>query len=111
MIQLHGDEDAEYIKRLRKIFGGEIWKAVRAKSPADIEYADTLGADRLLIDSFVEGMVGGTGKKKANRVLNRAWQSKRQPGSTIKPISVYGPALQKSLDCFLYFLHLIAVAN
>ncbi len=44
------------------------------------------------------GMVGGTGKKKANRVLNRAWQSKRQPGSTIKPISVYGPALQKSLD-------------
>lgn len=44
------------------------------------------------------GMVGGTGKKTANRVLNRAWQSKRQPGSSIKPISVYGPALQKSLD-------------
>ncbi|MGN0459158.1 MAG: transglycosylase domain-containing protein [Eubacterium sp.] len=44
------------------------------------------------------GMIGGTGKKKQDRVLNRAWQSKRQPGSTIKPLSVYGPALEKSLN-------------
>ena len=44
------------------------------------------------------GIVGGCGKKKANRVLNRASQSTRQPGSTIKPLSVYGPALEKSLQ-------------
>ncbi|MBQ7740656.1 MAG: transglycosylase domain-containing protein [Eubacterium sp.] len=46
----------------------------------------------------VLGIVGGTGKKKKNRELNRAWQSKRQPGSTIKPVAVYGPAIQKSLE-------------
>ena len=44
------------------------------------------------------GIVGGCGKKKANRVLNRASQSKRQPGSTIKPLSVYSPAFEKSLN-------------
>lgn len=41
----------------------------------------------------IKGMVGGRGEKKGARVLNRATQSYRQPGSTIKPVSVYGPAL------------------
>ncbi len=44
------------------------------------------------------GMAGGTGAKTANRLFNRAYKAKRQPGSTIKPISVYGPALEKSLN-------------
>ena len=42
----------------------------------------------------VKGIVGGRGKKTGNRVLNRASQSLRQPGSSIKPIAVYGPALE-----------------
>ncbi len=46
----------------------------------------------------VLGIVGGTGKKTGRRELNRASQSERQPGSTIKPLSVYGPALEKSLN-------------
>lgn len=52
------------------------------------------------------GIVGGTGTKKANRVFNRASQAKRQPGSTIKPLSVYGPGIEKtstSDDCEIYW--------
>ncbi len=45
----------------------------------------------------VKALVGGRGDKEGNRTLNRATQSTRQPGSTIKPISVYGPAIEYGL--------------
>lgn len=41
----------------------------------------------------IKGIVGGTGVKTGARVLNRATQTKRQPGSTIKPLAVYGPGI------------------
>lgn len=45
----------------------------------------------------VKAVVGGRGKKSEARVLNRATQSTRQPGSTIKPIAVYGPAIEEGV--------------
>lgn len=45
----------------------------------------------------IKGIVGGRGEKKGSRTLNRAAQSLRQPGSTIKPIAVYAPALEYSV--------------
>lgn len=41
----------------------------------------------------IVAIVGGTGEKKGNRVKNRAATSFRQPGSSIKPISIYAPAV------------------
>lgn len=59
VIQLHGDEDREYIRSLN--VNCEIWKAVRVRSSEDIYSAEKLGCDRLLLDSFVKNAVGGTG--------------------------------------------------
>lgn len=48
----------------------------------------------------VVGLSGGIGKKTTNlgsKGLNRATDAKRQPGSTMKPIAAYAPALENGL--------------
>jgi len=60
-VQLHGDEDAGYIRGLRPLLpqGTEIWAtgAMGGDMPEP-----RLGADRILFDSVVDGRSGGTGK-------------------------------------------------
>lgn len=63
VIQLHGEENAEYISKLRENCDCEIWKAVRVKYVDDIAKADALPVHKLLIDSFSAGSYGGTGKR------------------------------------------------
>ena len=47
----------------------------------------------------IVALVGGTGEKTVNRVYNRATdrRAKRQPGSSIKPLAVYAPAVDLGL--------------
>ena len=42
----------------------------------------------------IMGTVGRIGEKTANRTLNMSTSSRRQPGSSIKPLSVYCPAIE-----------------
>ncbi len=48
-------------------------------------------------NGHVKGLVGGIGEKSGNRVFNRATSAFRQPGSTIKPMSAYAPAIEENL--------------
>lgn len=45
----------------------------------------------------IVGIAGGRGEKQLDRGLNRATQSYRQPGSSIKPVTVYTPAIDSGL--------------
>ena len=45
-------------------------------------------------DGNVVGLAGALGEKEGNRLLNMASGTYRQPGSSIKPLSVYAPALE-----------------
>ena len=47
-------------------------------------------------EGHIKAIVGGRGDK-VDRGLNRASQSLRQPGSAIKPIAVYAPALEENV--------------
>jgi penicillin-binding protein 1A len=41
----------------------------------------------------IKAIVGGFGEKTGNFVYNRAISARRQPGSSIKPLDVYGPSI------------------
>lgn len=51
LLQLHGNENAEYISRLRELVSVPLIKAVKVTSPEDIERAQELDSDYLLLDS------------------------------------------------------------
>lgn len=65
-VQLHGSENGRYIELLRSLLkpGTEIWKALRmgAEYLPDAEPMRCKDVDRLLLDTFIDGIHGGTGK-------------------------------------------------
>ena len=62
MIQLHGEEDADYIRRLREICGVPVIKAVKVQTVEQIRQAAALPVDYLLLDTYRKGILGGTGE-------------------------------------------------
>ena len=66
IIQLHGDEDVDYCKNLRKeIPNIGIWKAFRIKTEKDLESIKPFEdfVDAILLDSWNKETYGGSGQK------------------------------------------------
>jgi phosphoribosylanthranilate isomerase len=63
IVQLHGDETAEYINKIKKLNGSaQIWKAVRLKEKNEIDNVKGLDVDKFLIDTYSVDEYGGTGE-------------------------------------------------
>ena len=56
-------------------------------------------------EGHVKGIVGGIGEKTKNRAFNCATDAVRQPGSTMKPIAVYAPAIERGVINFSSILN------
>lgn len=62
LIQLHGDEDEEYIRLLRQRTTKKILRAIRVRSKEDILQAAALPVDYLLFDTYRKEVYGGSGE-------------------------------------------------
>ena len=79
VIQLHGDENLSYCKKLRSKFPQiEIWKAFRIKNREDTEVIESFSdfIDVVLLDSWNEKTYGGTGIRIESKYLEKLKFSK-----------------------------------
>ena len=79
IIQLHGDEDIDYCKKIReKIPNIGLWKAFRIKTKKDLEKIQPFEdfVDAILLDSWDEKTYGGSGKKIKSTYLKNLQFSK-----------------------------------
>ena len=63
VVQLHGSETPQQCAQLRARLGCQLWKALRIRSPEDLQRAVEYSAvvDALLLDAWVPDQLGGTG--------------------------------------------------
>ena len=79
IIQLHGDEDIDYCKKIReKIPNIGLWKAFRIKTAKDLDKIKPFEdfVDAILLDSWNEKTYGGSGKKIKSTYLKNLQFSK-----------------------------------
>lgn len=64
VLQLHGGESPQRCAELRQRLGLEVWKALRIRSPQDLERASDYDGcvDALLLDAWSADQLGGTGR-------------------------------------------------
>ncbi|OQB15163.1 MAG: Penicillin-binding protein 1F [Firmicutes bacterium ADurb.Bin193] len=92
-LKIYATVDMGVQEALEKVFADD-------KNFPDDASGDKTNAAMIVIDPYsgeVKGIVGGRGEKKGMLTLNRATQTVRQPGSSIKPISVYAPAIDHAI--------------
>lgn len=105
-LRIYSYEDAELQAKAEAIYADE------KNFPAVIETDEENPQGAIFVMDYngrVVATVGGRGEKTANRVQNRSTDSRQQCGSSIKPLTSYGPAIMMNLthysamerDCYI----------
>jgi len=61
-VQLHGDEGPAYAREIARRTGAKVIKAIPAKDPAAVRRLSAFRTDFHMLDAYVPGQRGGTGK-------------------------------------------------
>lgn len=94
-LSIHSTQDSKVQEKTETEF-----EKSKYSRPSKNPGANSSQAAMVIIDhktGYVVGCTGGLGKKTKARSLNRATQSVRQTGSSIKPLSILIPAIDKKL--------------
>jgi len=79
LVQLHGDEGPVFCGEVARRTGCRVIKAARVRSRADIQALSAFHTDFHLLDSYVDGVAGGTG-------VTFAWDLARAHGADVPVI-------------------------
>ncbi len=90
--KIYATVDPEVQAAMEKVYTDEKY-IIKGKDDKIIQGSMTV----LDYNGNIKGIVGGIGEKTENRGLNRATMSPRQPGSTMKPLAAYTPAIEGDL--------------
>ncbi len=91
--RIYATVDPDIQSALDTVFSDSKTYALKSKK------GQTLQGGMTVMDYYgqVKGVAGGIGEKTKNRPFNYATDAIRQPGSTIKPIAAYAPAIEENL--------------
>ena len=62
LIQLSGDEDRDFVDELKNLSGKKIIKSFRIRNKIDADLINSFNSDYIMLDSFKDGLYGGTGR-------------------------------------------------
>lgn len=94
-LKIYSTIDPKIQSTMEKVYNDETYFKLR-----NGEYDPELQSAMVIIDytkGNVVGLIGGAGEKTVLRGLNRATQTYRAPGSTIKPLAVYAPGIDSNI--------------
>ncbi len=91
--KIYATVDTDMQDAAEKVFADEATYAIKGAKGKKM----TGGITVMDYEGNVKAIVGGIGEKTTNRGFNCATDAIRQPGSTMKPIAAYAPALEADL--------------
>ena len=62
LIQLSGDEDPDFVDEMKKSTNKKIIKSFRIRNKIDSDFINSFNSDYIMLDSFKDGLYGGTGE-------------------------------------------------
>ncbi len=89
-LRIYSAVDTSIQEQLEDVYVNKVTMPAYNKNVPDAQSAMTI----MDYSGRILAMVGGIGEKTENRGLNRA-TTPRQPGSSIKPLSIYAPAIEE----------------